>query len=67
MRTWRERNDISIVDVVFGFVITALVLLLLGANLARPEIERRVIHEQRIYVEPDGVVVEYKGETYRHN
>lgn len=62
--TWRERNNITTIDIVFGIIIATCVLMLLGANLARPEIEQRVIYDQQIYVEPDGILVEYKGETY---
>ena len=67
MKKFMKRHDLTWVDVTMAIIILTCVLLLVGANLARREIEERVIREQRIYVTPDGVYAEYKGKIYKHN
>lgn len=50
---------------VFWLAIFAAICMLLGANLARVETEKRAIQNQTVHVRPDGVYVEYKGEFYK--
>ena len=53
-------------EIVLVGIVASCVLLLLGANIARHEIEQRVILGQRIYVEDGRILIEYDGEIYVH-
>ena len=64
-QTFRKRHNLTTLDVVLAVIIAICVLLLVGANLARTEIEKRTIEEQEIYVTPEGnVLVQHKGNVY---